>query len=274
MKQLRRVVLPLLVVALLFCSLPIFSQGPAPRLERAITEADRVVLSNSRTPRVHAAQDLGAVSPDTAVPGITLVFRRSSAQEAALKELLAAQQNTTSPLYHHWLTPETFAARFGVADEDIATTESWLAARGFHVESVARSRDRITFSGTAAQVQAAFGAELHHYRADGESHFAPASDLTLPAEIASVTTAVLHLSDFRPKPNVRRITGTQPNYTAMSTQAHYLSPGDIEKMYDLNPLLGSGFDANGQELAVVGQSYVDTSGDLERLRVSEIFWRD
>jgi hypothetical protein len=67
-----------------------------------------------------------------------------------LKELLAAQQNAASPLYHHWLTPEAFAPRFGVADEDIAASETWLSSRGFHIENVAGSRDRITFSGSAA----------------------------------------------------------------------------------------------------------------------------
>ena len=258
MKQLCRVVRPLFVVAMLFYSLPIFSQGPAPRLERAITEADRVVLSNSRTPRVHAAQDLGAVSPDTAVSGVSLVFRRSATQEAELRELLAAQQNKASPLYRQWLTPETFAARFGVAAEDIATTESWLVSRGFRVESVARSRDRITFSGTAAQMQTAFGAELHHYRADGELHFAPASDLSLPAELASVTSAVLHLSDFRPKPNVRVQSRPHPNYTSFPAQTHYLGPKDIATMYNLNGIYQQQYIGNGaQKLAIVGQSFVD-----------------
>jgi subtilase family serine protease len=259
MKQLRGVVRPLPVVALLFCSVSAFSQRPEPRLKGTITETARVVLSDSRTPRARAAQDLGAISPDTAVPGITLVFKRSAAQEATLKELLAAQQNTASAQYHQWLTPETFAARFGVADEDIAATESWLVARGFHIESVARSRDRISFSGTAAQVQAALGTELHHYRTEGELHFAPASDLTLPTELASVTAAVLHLSDFRPKPHVKVQTRPQPDYTTLSTQAHYLDPGDIDTMYDLNPLVSGYFDGTGQGLAVVGQSYVDTS---------------
>jgi subtilase family serine protease len=259
MKQLRGVVWPLFVVALLFCSLSAFSQRPEPRLQGTITETTRVVLAGSRTPRASAAQDLGAISPDTAVPGITLVFRRSAAQEATLKELLAAQQNTASAQYHQWLTPETFAARFGVADEDIAATESWLVSRGFHIESVARSRDRITFSGTAAQVQAALGTELHHYRAEGELHVAPASDLTLPTELASVTAAVLHLSDFRPKPNVKVQTRPQPDYTALSTQAHYLGPRDIATMYDLTPLYQRNFHGSGQGLAVVGQSFVDTS---------------
>lgn len=258
--QLRRVFQPLLSVALLSLCLSAFAQRPEPRLRGPITEsAARVMLSGSRNPRIRSAQDMGAVSPDTAIPGITLVFRRSSEQEATLKELLAAQQDTASPLYHHWLTPDTFAARFGVADEDIATVSSWLASRGFHLDNIARSHDRITFSGTAAQVNSAFGTELHHYRTEGESHFAPASDLTLPAELASVTAAVLHLSDFRPKPNIKVQTRPKPEFTSFSTQAHYLTPGDIETMYDLKPLTSNSLDGTGQAIAVVGQSYVDTS---------------
>ena len=259
MKQLRGVVRPLLMVALLFCSLSVFAQRPEPRLRGTITETARVVLSGSRTPRARAAQDTGAVSSDTTVPGITLVFKRSAAQEATLKELLAAQQNTSSPLYHQWLTPDTFATRFGMADEDIAATESWLQSHGFHIDSVSRSRDRLTFSGNAAQVRAAFGTELHHYRTEGELHFAPASDLTLPTELASITAAVLHLSDFRPKPNVKVQTRPHPDYTTLSTQAHYLTPGDIDTLYNLNPILENYANGTGQGLAVVGQSYVDTS---------------
>jgi hypothetical protein len=255
--QLFRVVRPLIGFVLPLCSLPVFAQGPAPRLGKGITDRARVVLSESRTPRVRSAQDLGPVSPDMGVPGITLVFRRSATQQVALEDLLAAQQDPASSLYHRWLTPETFAARFGVAEEDIATAESWLMSHGFHIDKVARSRDRITFSGTAAQVQAAFGAELHHYRAEGELHFAPASDLTLPAELASVTAAVLHLSDFRPKPSVKVMAGTHPDYTSSSTQAHYLTPNDVRTMYGVSS--NNYTYGNGQSLAVVGQSFVSTS---------------
>ncbi|MGD0444413.1 MAG: protease pro-enzyme activation domain-containing protein [Edaphobacter sp.] len=201
---------------------------------------------------------MGTVSPEMLVPGITLVFKRSAAQEDALQQLLAAQQNTASPLYHQWLTPDTFAARFGTADEDIAATEDWLQSHGFHIDSTARSRDRITFSGTAAQVQAAFGAGLHYYRTERELHFAPETDLTLPTELTSVTAAVLHLSDFRPKPNFKVLTRTRPDFTSPSTQAHYLTPSDIETMYDMKPLTSNSFNGVGQELAVVGQSYVYT----------------
>lgn len=258
-KRIRRIGLPLLAVVLPFWALSSLAQRPKPRLTGSITETARTVLPGSRTLQAQRGQDLGAVSPETAIPGITLVFKRFPEQEGALEELLAAQQNVASPLYHQWLTPDSFAARFGVADEDIAATERWLQSHGFHVENVGNSRDRITFSGSAAQVQAAFGAGLHYYRIAGEVHFAPEADLTLPKELASVTAAVLHLSNFRPQPNAKVRIHPQPDYTSLSTGAHYLTPKDILTMYDANSVLqGSVVPPPPQSLAVVGQSYVNT----------------
>ena len=234
-------------------SLPGFAQRPEPRMRGPVTGRNRIVLQHSRTPLALETEDIGKVALEMKVPGITIVFRRSEMQEASLKDLLAEQQDPGSPLFHRWLTPEEFASRFGVADEDIAATEQWLTSQGFHVDSVARSRDRITFSGTAAQVQVAFGTELHRFRIGGEIHFATAADLSLPAELIPMTAAVLHLSDFRPKPNVSVREIVQPNFTASSTQAHYLTPKDIAIMYNVTP---SHLSGTGQGLAVVGQSYV------------------
>jgi hypothetical protein len=249
-----------LCLCLLFFSLPLSAQNPAPRLTGPISDANHVVLPHSRSPRVQTAQDLGPLAPDTAIPGITLTFRRSSAQEAALHQLLTEQQTRGSRLYHQWLTPDSFAARFGVADSDLAATENWLSSQGFHIDSIARSRDRITFSGTARQVQTAFGAALHHYRVDGEAHFAPAADLSLPANLAPIVGSVLHLSDFRPKPGWKVPSGPSGDYTAYPSGAHYLTPADIAIMYQVPPpmenpavlTLGDG------QMAVAGQSYVNT----------------
>jgi subtilase family serine protease len=263
MKRIRRVVPPVFLTALFSLSLFGFAQRPTPRLTGPVTETSRATLAGSRSPRALRGQDMGAVSPQMTVQGITLVFKRSAAQENELQELLTAQQNPASPLYHHWLTPDTFASRFGIADEDIAAIETWLQSRGFHIENTARSSDRITFSGNAAQIQAAFGTELHYYQSEGERHFAPQSDLTLPMELASMTAAVLHLSNFRPKPNVKvQTNGAHPNYTELATQTHYLGPRDIDTMYDVNPNPldpPPGVVVSGSSLAVVGQSYVDTS---------------
>ncbi len=247
--------LPLLCALFVIAPATASPQAPEPRLHGSIREDTHTLLPGSMPSRLLAAQDLGPVAASHPLHGITLVFRRSDTQEADLQQLLAVQQNPASPEFHHWLTPEAFGARFGMAESDLAATTSWLSAQGFQVTAVSHARDRITFSGNAAQVQAAFGTTLHHYQLDGEVHLAPSSNLSLPADLAAITTAVLHLSDFRPHPLAH------PAFTAASDQKHYLTPTDVEVMYDLP----SGNDADhtsgfGQAIAIIGQSYVDTSG--------------
>jgi subtilase family serine protease len=69
-----------------------------------------------------------------------------------------------------------------------------------------------------------------------------------------VTAAVLHLSDFRPKANLR----PHPEYTTRSSQTHFLSPWDVQTMYDLGGLLNGYYDGVGQAIAIVGQSFAQT----------------
>jgi hypothetical protein len=106
---------------------------PLPRIASPISGATRFTLAGSHPPRVDSAPDRGAVDPSLALSGMAIVFSRSSQQEAALQALLAAQQDPASPQYHQWLTPDQFGTQFGVADSDLAATESWLQQQGFTV---------------------------------------------------------------------------------------------------------------------------------------------
>ena len=253
-----------------FC-LTAAAQTPAVRLRDPISGPSSTTLTGSRPPLAAISTDGGVLPSGTAVKGITLVFARSAAQEADLQTLLAAQQDPSSAQYHQWLTPDTFAARFGVADADLATVETWLQGQGFSVESVNRSRNAVTFSGTAATVGSAFGTSLHRYTLNGESHFGPSSDLSLPATLAPVVAAVLHTSDFRPKPQVRlaHAQAASPDFTSSqsSPQAHYLTPKDIATMYNVQAEYNAGFTGVGQSIAVVGQSYI-TTADVTAFRTA------
>ena len=144
--------------------------------------------------------DAGRMPSDTRLNGMTIVFNRSAAQEADLQALLAAQQDPASPLFHKWLTPEQYAARFGMSQADIDSVSLWLQQQGFSVDSVARSKNMIHFSGNVGQVEMAFQTQMHYFNVDGAKHFAPATELSLPAAIAPTVAAVMNLSDFRPKP--------------------------------------------------------------------------
>src|SRR5581483_9966763 len=191
------------------------------------------------------------------VNNVALVFRLSAEQQSDLDNLLKEQQNPASSSYHKWLTPEEYAARFGVADSDIRKVTSWLQSQGLTVEGVSRSHTEITFSGSASQVESALKTEMHHYVVKGENHFANATPAILPAAIATITLNIRNLNDFRPTPknlNVRKVPA--PHFGA-GNGTFYLSPADFATIYDIN---ATGLDGKGQTIAVVGQTGLTTNG--------------
>jgi subtilase family serine protease len=240
---------------------PAQSAAPQARITAPIDGSSRFTLAGSHSQRAVAANDIGAVPASTKLTGMTFVFSRTPAQQTALDALVAAQQNPASPLYHQWLTPAQFGAQFGAAASDIAAVESWLQQQGFTIDSVSNSRDRIYFSGTVAMAESAFGAQLHYFTSGSQTHFAPVSDLTLPSALSSSVLTISHLSDFRPHAHVK--VGppqlAKPNFTSSQTGAHYLTPGDVATIYDINPAYSAGYTGANQTIAIVGQSAISTS---------------
>jgi Pro-kumamolisin, activation domain len=141
------------------------SVAPRDMVTRPIDEAQRTVLRGNRHPLVRAEFDRGVAPSGLPMRRMLLVLKRSDEQERSLKALLADQQATGSPQFHHWLTPEQFGRQFGPSDGDIEKVTAWLNAHGFQVAGVAKGRTAIEFSGTAGQVQEAFKTAIHSYEA-------------------------------------------------------------------------------------------------------------
>jgi len=249
------------------------AQHPVARITAVVDDAERTTIPGTHPGRARTEDEAGRVPLGSKLQGVGIAFSRTSAQEADLQALLAAQQDPTSPLYHKWLTPEEFGARFGLADSDIAKVQSWLERYGFTVESVSRSKNRIIFSGTVDQVEAAFGTEIHYYKVNGETHFAPSRDVSVPAALSSVVQTVTNLSSFRPKshisgPGPRR--AVSPDFTSSQSGNHFLTPKDVATIYDINPAYKAGYNGVGQSIAVVGQSAIVLS-DIEHFQTAAGF---
>jgi subtilase family serine protease len=223
------------------------------RITATIDARHAIAIRGSVARQAQPKYDRGAVAPDFLLGNITLMLSPSATQQAALEQLLAAQQDTASPDYHNWLTPETYAERFGASAADLDKVSTWLRSQGFAVRYTARGRDFISFSGTASQVQAALHTEIHRYQVGSESHFANATDLSLPAAIEPIVAGVLGLHDFHPKAPRKRAV---PSYTA-TDGTHYLAPDDLASIYNLVPLYTYGYLGAGQSIAIVGQSDID-----------------
>jgi subtilase family serine protease len=167
------------------------------RITNPMDNAQRVTLAGHVNPGATAANDRGRVAPTLKLSYVTLTLAPSAAQKADLANLLAEQQNPSSPDYHRWLTTAQYADRFGVSAEDIGRITQWLRGQGLSVVNVAQGRNWIAVSGEAAQIEAAFATEIHQYAVDGETHFANATNPSVPAAIGEVVLSIRGLDDFR-----------------------------------------------------------------------------
>jgi subtilase family serine protease len=250
--QIVKSLLPALVLASLFSTV---SYAVTPdRISGALTSGQTVPLKGNVHQLARPEFDKGPVDPATRLGTITLTTLPTAAQQKAINQLLAQQQNPKSSNYHKWLTPEQYADRFGLSRNDMQQMAAWLKSKGFTMIQQARGRNWISFTGTAAQVQNAFGTEIHHYNVNGELHYANATAPQIPAALSGVVTGFRGFDDFRPRPHgIRRNTGIHPDYNS-TTFGNLVAPGDIATIYDINALYTAGIDGTGQKLAVMGRT--------------------
>jgi pseudomonalisin len=244
---------------------PTRSPLPVPAAANPVDESRMVTLRGNVHPLARPEFDQGLANPATRLDRMLLVLNSSHAQQADLDALLAAQQDPDSPLYHQWLTPAEFGARFGASDADLAQVTAWLAAQGFIVDEIPAGRRLVAFSGSAAQVAAAFHTPLHIYRVDGTDHLANAEDPQIPVGLSGLIAGIVSLHNFRRTSEMGALAplSMQPEYSAGAT--HYLFPADFATIYDLNPLFAAGTNGTGSSIAIAARSNIKLS-DVEAFR--------
>src|SRR5262249_11989788 len=112
-------------------------------------------------PLAKAGLDQGSVSGSTVMHHITIFFDRTLEQQSDLDRLLKEQQDPSSANYHKWLSAPEYALRFGLSEGDFQKVTTWLQEHGFSIVEKANSRSYVVFSGSAEQVQSAFGIQIH-----------------------------------------------------------------------------------------------------------------
>jgi subtilase family serine protease len=243
--------------------------APESRIVLAVDDATRTVVPGSRPGQARFGVDAGRMAATTPIENASIVLSRSAAQQTALDALTAAQQNPSSPAFHQWLSADEFAAQFGASSSDLAKVQSWLERLGLGNIQISRNRSILTFSGTVGQIEAAFGTEMHRYTIGNETHFAPSTDLSVPAAMASAVLSVGNLSDFRPHSHMIRgnaaATAVAPggeakaNFTSSQSGNHFVQPGDVAVIYDVNAAYSAGYTGANQTITVIGQSAVVAS---------------
>jgi pseudomonalisin len=248
-------------------STSVLAQTPANRVTAAIDENKVTTFLGNVHPMARAEFDRGAVSAEMPLEHLVFQLQPSQVQQTALNDLVEAQHDPQSPLFHHWLTPAEYGARFGASQQDLARITSWLTEHGFVVDEIPAGNRQVIFSGNAGQVEDTFHTQIHRYVVDGVSHIANTQDPQVPSALAAVVDGIVSLHDFRLESQIRSRTavGALPRYSNGST--HYLFPADWATIYDVNPLYKAGTTGAGSTIAIVGRSNINLA-DVSKFRAN------
>lgn len=194
---------------------------------------------------------------------VSLKLRNAPQLDAFLRNV----QNPGSAQYHHFLTPQQFAAQYGPSPQQVQQVEAYLRAQGLQVTSVASNRLLIRATGTGAVLQRAFNTRINDYSHNGRHFYAPAVAPSVPAALASMVQSVIGLSTaahFTPHLVPRYIERTGAGHGILAgrsnTQAHGaaaanstpsgFSPQQIATAYNW-PSITSTASGSGVTIAIV-----------------------
>jgi subtilase family serine protease len=154
-----------------------------------------MTVPGSVAPQIPAgAARLGTLAAGQQVSAeVTLNLRN----QARLSALLNGQADPASPYYGRYLSTAQFDAAFGPTADQVTQVENALRAAGLTPGQASADRLSIPVTGTAAQVQRAFGTTLATYRlAGGRVAFANTSAPQVQAGVAPLIQGVIGLDDL------------------------------------------------------------------------------
>jgi hypothetical protein len=284
---------PLLLAAALFCasSLTLSAQTPSRALAalQPVAQADRIAVHPDFAPLTQLSQQLpgwvqgasqsSAHSIDLSTNlRITLILRRDDAAQAAFTQLLADQQDRSSPLYHQWLTPQQIGKLYGPTPNDLATLTSWLTSQGLKIENISPSGVMIAVSGTAALVGNAFHTSFASFDLSGavgdneptRTRLSAVSEPTIPTALSPLIRSIHGLAEvpLHPMSHATALRGSlSPNASTPRPQLtltdgeHFLTPNDFALIYDISSVYtggntGAKIGSTNQHIAVIGESRV------------------
>ena len=185
--------------------LKLLAAAATPALLAAAVPAAYAASSGPDTARTALAGDVlpGLTSQDVrtgdvaAGKHISVAVSLTARNQSALDTFVAKVSDPHSASYGHYLTKAQFAANYGRSDADVKKVTDYLRSQGLKVGAVHSGNLLVDASGTAAQLEKAFGTKLSTWKdgATGRAFYANAAAPTLPSSISSIVGDVTGLNN-------------------------------------------------------------------------------
>ena len=226
-----------------------------------VTMPAQASVGNGVSPAV-----VSAVAADRSID-FNIFIPLKADKRAQLEQLLQAQQDPKSAQYHHWLTPQQFAQRFGMSSDTAARLSSALSAAGLTVTH--QYAQALHVSGKADAIQRAFDTQLNSVRDDGgrkPERLVAQSALKMPAALAAEGAIVADFVNIPPKHTMSRNTGLLPANRYSNVGAYWYD--DLKEAYDY-PSYQS-YDGTGANVAIL-MEYDVLDSDVQMMFDGENF---
>ena len=162
--------------------------GPAVASTSATPPPNRTPLHGSLTPAQARSHPAGSVTANSSVSfDLVLSLQNASGAQAFLRDV----SSPGSATFHQYLTDAQWVSQFGPTQAEVAAAESWLRQEGLTVGSVPKDRLYVPASGSAQNVERAFGGTLGYYMVNGHKVRLANSTLTIPSSLASTVSGVV-----------------------------------------------------------------------------------
>jgi subtilase family serine protease len=157
---------------------------PAAAVTTAAVADDRPTWSNT-------ALDQGATAAEATVDDVRVYL--AGQDSAGLTAYAQAVSDPRDPNFRHFLTPAEVSKRFGSTRDQTYGVVNWLESAGLTVTNV--DKHYVSARGTVARTERAFGTKLHDFKDATGTHRAPASPVTVPANLTKSVLGVIGLTD-------------------------------------------------------------------------------
>ncbi len=143
---------------------------------------------------------------------------------AGAQALLKAVSTPGSRSYRHYVTTAQWEARFSPTAHAVKSARNWLRSQGFRVGATSKDRITISASGTASQVEKAFGTGLAYYKVRGHSIRLTTGTASVPRAISGIAVGAMGLDQNYAMPAVASASSTEAASTRSAAKSSQFPP--------------------------------------------------
>ena len=159
-------------------------------------------LAGSAAPFTSHGHVTGAVAGSAR---LTIQVWLRPAHLAAAQQYATAVSTPGNPLFHHYLSPAAYTARFGASQAGARAVWSWLRRRGFTGIQTDAQRNYVRATGAVAAIDAAFQTQLENYQSSASVNagryqlHANNRPVAIPKSLAQYVLGVTGLDNAAPR---------------------------------------------------------------------------